>query len=174
MRSGIRHAVLLGLTLVSASCISLGHGAESTGPVTLRVTNANSMSVNVFVLAYGYSTRMGTVSTAQTSSYTVPESVWQATGGMRVRIDPIGSGATFTTERIHGVEAGSTINVEVAADLRQTWYQVRYPPRDRGAPSSTESAAPSGRPAVYSQGTFEEYRTGRRAAGARPTPMSGG
>jgi len=174
MRSMIRNALLLGLLTASASCISLRHDTEPTGPVTLRVTNTNSLTVNVYVLAYDYSTRMGTVSTAQTTSYTVPESVWQAAGGMRVRIDPIGSAATFTTERIHGVEAGSTINVEVAADLRQTWYQVRYPSRDRGASSSPDFAAPLTRSPVYLPVTFEEYWTGRRTAVARRTPMSGG
>jgi hypothetical protein len=91
----------------------------------LRVTNIYVMNVNVYVLSDGHSTRMGTVSTAATASYRVPDRVWQALGGMRVRIVPIGSMNGYTTDRIHGIEPGRTINVEVAANLSQTWYQVR-------------------------------------------------
>ncbi len=124
MSPGIRRAVLAGLLVLLASCVTAG-GTPRTGPVTLRVTNANAMNVNVYVLADGHSTRMGTVSTAQSASYPVPDRVWQAVGGMQVRIDPIGSATGFTSDRILGIERGRTINVEVAANLSQTWYQVR-------------------------------------------------
>lgn len=124
MPANFRGAILAGLLAVCASCVT-SSGGSRTGPVMLRVTNANAMNVNVYVLADGHSTRMGTVPTAQAASYTVPDRVWQAVGGMQVRIDPIGSATGFTSDRILGIEPGRTINVEVAADLRQTWYQVR-------------------------------------------------
>jgi len=98
---------------------------EPTGPVTLSVTDTNSMDVDVYVLADGFSTRMGTVSTAQTADFNVPDQAWQTVGGMRVIIDPIGSRTGFISERIHGIEPGNTVNVRVAADLAQTWYEVR-------------------------------------------------
>jgi hypothetical protein len=82
----------------------------------------------------------------------VPDRVWQAVGGMRVMTDPIGSTIGFTSDRIHGIEPGSTINVEVAADLSQTWYQVRYaslsdfPPASPAATAGTARSPGSRRP----------------------------
>jgi len=113
---------------------------EPTGPVTLDVTNTNSMDVDVYVMFDGFSSRMGTVSTAQTTSFEVPKPALQSVGGLRVVIDPIGSRVGFISERINGIEPGSTINFQVTPDLSLTWYNVRLaavspaPARSGGVP----------------------------------------
>jgi hypothetical protein len=125
MSSRMVVALLVGLIPAATSCATMSNRPEATGPVTLKVTDTNSMDVDVYVLADGFSTRMGTVSTAQTGDFVVPDRAWQSASGLRVIIDPIGSRAGFISERINGIEPGSTINFQVAPDLSLTWYNVR-------------------------------------------------
>jgi len=139
MSSRMVVALLVGLIPAATSCATMSNRPEATGPVTLQVTDTNSMDVDVYVLADGFSTRMGTVSTAQTSDFVVPDRAWQSVSGMRVIIDPIGSRTGFISERINGIEPGSTINLQVAPDLSLTWYNVRLAAVDK---PSTGSGVP--------------------------------
>lgn len=142
MSKRILTILLVGVLPAIASCATMSNRPEATGPVTLKVTDTNSMDVDVYVLSDGFSTRMGTVSTAQTSSFEVPDQAWQSVSGLRVIIDPIGSRTGFISERINGVQPGSTINFEVAPDLPLTWYNVRLAAAN---PASAGSSVPQPR-----------------------------
>jgi hypothetical protein len=131
---------LAGLVPAIASCATAGR-TPASGPVTLQVTNSNPESVDVYVLFDGFKQRMGTVSAAQEASFRVPDRALDSVSGLHVVIDPIGSRTDFVTGRINGVdvEPGSTIEVEVAADLSATWWQVH-----QGNPSPGAEPQPSG------------------------------
>lgn len=117
-RSNIVPTVFAGLALMAAAACASAPGGER---VQVVVQNDNVLDVNVEVGEEALWERLGTVSTAQTMTFTVPDHV--RLEDFRVRLDPIGSEDTFTSDEVL-VSRGQTVMVEVPQALNRVAVSV--------------------------------------------------
>jgi len=115
MRSRISRAALA-IVLLAPACAS-GHGKAEQGspapddPVVLQITNNTWSDVDVFVLASSIRARVGEVTSQGTEELPLPRNVW-AYGSIQVRVDPVGGGPPYVTDRID-IHGGQRITLTV-------------------------------------------------------------
>jgi hypothetical protein len=96
---------------------------NNNAPVTIQVTNDNPQDVDVFVSSgEGQRQRLGTVTSAQTQSFTVPASAAHS-NGMRLFVHPIGGGGDYSTGALT-ITPGDQVDLRVAPVVRQTSYMI--------------------------------------------------
>ncbi len=106
----------LALVLLAPACAASHQSAEQGSPapddpVVLNVANHTWNDVDVFVLASTLRARLATVESLGTTEVVVPREVW-AYGSIQVRVEPIGGGAPYMTDRIE-IHAGQKITLTV-------------------------------------------------------------
>src|SRR5262245_12160806 len=69
-------------------------------PVTLTVTNNHMQDITVFVLAGADRMRMGTITTGQTETFTVPSVAVRSGSDFQMLVHPIGGGGDYATDRV--------------------------------------------------------------------------
>jgi hypothetical protein len=98
--------------------------AQQQGTVAVQVHNQNTLDVDVFaVQSSGVRTRLGTVTSFSTKSFSLGPSVF-GTGNVRIVADAIGSSGSATSGAL-SVFAGQTIDFTVMPSLRQSYATVR-------------------------------------------------
>lgn len=125
LRSRLALTATMILISTASGCASASTARAGTSePVTLEVTNNNSLDVDVYVMADGFTTRLGTVTTAQSRTFRLPDT---ATSALSVRLiaDPIGSLGGYFSDPVTGIGPGVTISLTVGADLGMSHFSVR-------------------------------------------------
>ncbi len=115
MRSTITRAALA-LVLLAPACASSHQSAEQGSPapddpVVLDVANHTWNDADVYVLASTLRARLGTVASLGTTEVVVPRDIW-AYGSIQVRVEPIGGGLPYVTDRIE-IHGGQKISLTV-------------------------------------------------------------
>ena len=116
-------AGLMGLTIDAAACAS--HHASAAlplEPVVVIVNNSNYLDVDVFAVRGGSRTRVGSVTGLSSATFNVPAH-YALNGTLQLLVDPIGSDATYLTDKI-AVGPGQQLELTVAAVLRMSSYSV--------------------------------------------------
>ena len=89
---------------------------------TAAVTNNNLLDVDVFVMAGGTKSRLGTVVTSQSQEFDLPASAVNA-GPVRVSADPIGARVAYTSDPLT-ISDGDRIRLTVSPQLTQSSVTV--------------------------------------------------
>jgi hypothetical protein len=97
--------------------------ASNQAPITMQITNDHPQDVDVYVTDGGDRLRLGTVSTGQTQTFTVPAAATHAGSQLRVVVHPIGGGGDFSTGRVL-VSPGDEVNLTVTPAIEQTMFSV--------------------------------------------------
>lgn len=121
MRSLRNLVAVLAVAATAAAC-SASDGAR-TGPqparadaAKVRVTNSNWSDMTVYVERSGHRSRLGTVTSMQTSTFKIPPSMMSGTGNLRLVADPMGSTQPYVTPTLQ-VWAGQTIEFNIQNHL---------------------------------------------------------
>lgn len=129
MRRWILVLGLPGLFLLASSCAA-GSERETTpfnasgGDVHAEVQNDHQLDVRVFVVRYGQTERLGTVTSHSRQSFELPSS-WVDNGvSLALRVEPIGGRGDFTT-REFVLEPGSVIELTVRNFLSTSSVRIR-------------------------------------------------
>lgn len=122
--------LLLGLVLLllSSGCgkalSSPFGGSGRDGPVTVEVVNNNFNDLNVYAVLGGQSLRLGTVTGKTTARLSLDEDRVAAAWGLRVRVEPIGSRESYTSDEVM-VSAGAHVVLEIGAELSMSHISLR-------------------------------------------------
>lgn len=130
MRRWILAVGLPGLFLLASSCAS-ANALEDTNPynasrgdVHAEVQNDHQLDVRVFVVRYGETERLGTVTSHTRQSFELPSS-WVDNGvSVALHVEPIGGAGEFTT-REFVLEPGSVIELTVRNFLSTSTVRIR-------------------------------------------------
>jgi hypothetical protein len=117
-------ACLAGLMIDVAACAP--HHASAPvpppEPVELTVDNTNYLDVDVFAVRGTSRSRIGSVTGLSAATFSVPAH-FAADGNLQLLVDPIGSNATYLTDKI-AVSPGQHIELTVTPVLRMSNYSV--------------------------------------------------
>lgn len=118
-------AILLAASL--AGCASAGDGARTSSSVVertrVRVANHNWSDMNVYIDRDGMRTRLGTVTTASSRTFTLPRGVMSVSGTLRLVADPIGGSAVFVTSPLL-VSPGQLVEFTIENRVSLSSYTV--------------------------------------------------
>ena len=117
-------AALAGLAIDAAAC-SRHHpsaAAPPPEPVVVIVTNSNYLDVDVFAVRGTSRSRVGSVTGLSSATFSLPAH-YAPDGNLQLLVDPIGSNATYLTDKI-AMGPGQHIELTVAAILRMSSYSV--------------------------------------------------
>jgi hypothetical protein len=92
------------------------HASAGARPATLKVENLNWSDMNVYVLQNGARTRLGTVTSMNTTVFRLPAHVLASTANVRLLLDPIGSSEMYLTDPVQ-VRSGQQIALNVQNSL---------------------------------------------------------
>lgn len=125
---GIRNGVVaLAATLALAACGGTGEVVEGmpapASAVAVEVANSNWSDVTVYADVDGQSQRLGMVTTNQTATFELPATMAGASN-VRLRIEPIGSTDSFTTDALV-VGPGDAVHLKVGNALRQSSWSIQ-------------------------------------------------
>jgi hypothetical protein len=116
-------AGLVGLTIDAAACATHhASAAPAPEPVVVVVNNSNYLDVDVFAVRGTQRSRVGSVTGLSSATFSVPAH-YALNGNLQLLVDPIGSSATYLTDRIT-VSPGQQLELTVAAILRMSSYSV--------------------------------------------------
>jgi hypothetical protein len=117
-------AGLAGLMIDAAACATHHPSAAAPPPEPVEVTvnNSNYLDVDVFAVRGTSRARIGSVTGLSSATLLVPVHL-AADGNVQLLVDPIGSNATYLTDRI-AVSPGQQIELTVAPVLRMSSYSV--------------------------------------------------
>ena len=90
--------------------------SAGTRAATVKVENLNWSDMNVYVLQNGARTRLGTVTSMNTTVFRLPTHVLASTATVRLLLDPIGSSEMFVTDPVQ-VRGGEQIALNVQNSL---------------------------------------------------------
>ena len=132
----MKTSILIAAALVSSAVLSGACGqtarqssitsvpaAANNSPITVQVTNEHPQDIDVFVMQGGERLRLGTVTTAETQQFTVPETATHGTGSLRLLVHPVGGGGNYSTGPVT-VTPGDQVMLSVAPSLDQTSLSV--------------------------------------------------
>jgi hypothetical protein len=126
MRAPRLVALALSLALASTACRSAGPydpDRQQSGSVTLVVRNDNFADVDVYAIADGLATRVGTVTGNSTARFALSPTV-VAASDLRIVATPIGGNGRASSGPLL-VSPGQTIQFNIAPALRQSNAIVR-------------------------------------------------
>jgi len=113
-----------GLTIAATACAT--NQASTAAPTRERmvvtVKNTNWMDVDVFAVRGTARARIGSVTGLSTSTFRVPAE-YAPDGNLQLLVDPIGSNATYLTEKI-AVSPGQHVELTVTSVLRMSSFSV--------------------------------------------------
>jgi len=117
-------AALAALTIDVAACATKNASSAQPQPERTAVTvkNDNWLDVTVFAVRGGARTRLGFVTGMSRGTFPVP-SDFVADGVLQLMVDPVGSSATYVTDRIV-VNSGQRVELTVATVLRMSSFAV--------------------------------------------------
>ena len=116
-------AGLLSLTIDAAACARNKSAAvPPPEPVVVLVNNSNYLDVDVFAVRGTSRARVGSVTGLSSATFRVPAH-YALDGHLQLLVDPIGSNATYLTDKI-AVGPGQQVELTVAAILRMSSYSV--------------------------------------------------
>jgi len=123
----VREIIIAGLAglMIDAAACAPHHGSPAAAPpepVELTVNNSNYLDVDVFAVRGTSRSRIGSVTGLSTATFLVPAQN-AADGNLQLLVDPIGSSATYLTDKI-AVSAGQHVELTVTAVLRMSSYSV--------------------------------------------------
>ena len=116
-------AGLVSLTIDAAACA--GHKSAAVPPpepLVVIVNNSNYLDVDVFAVRGTSRARVGSVTGLSSATFNVPAHFTDH-GSLQLLVDPIGSNATYLTDKI-AVGPGQQLELTVAAILRMSSYSV--------------------------------------------------
>ena len=124
-------AALAGSAILSGACgrtatqnqVTEVPSASNRAPITVQVSNSHQQDIDVFVAQGSDRWRLGTVTSAQTQQFTVPDAATHAGSQIRLVIHPIGGGGDYSTGAVT-VAPGDEVDITVAASLNQTSFSV--------------------------------------------------
>lgn len=93
-------------------------------PVEVQVDNHNFLNVTIYAAAGGVDHRLGDVTGKSTGRFSINPRQVSMVGGLRLRVDPIGSARIFTSETVFP-DRGATVVLTVAADLDFSYITLR-------------------------------------------------
>lgn len=96
---------------------------ETDDRVRVQVENHDWATVHVYALAGGQSVSLGQLSTSETSTFELPETMTTTAGEVRLVADPVGSADAHVTRRIQ-FEPGDTIVYSVEDQLELSSISV--------------------------------------------------
>lgn len=117
-------AGLAGLVIDTAACAP-HHGSAAPPPpepVEVTVNNSNYLDVDVFAVRGTSRSRIGSVTGLSSATFLLPVH-YAADGNLQLLVDPIGSNATYLTDKI-AVNPGQHVELTVTAVLRMSSYAV--------------------------------------------------
>lgn len=117
-------AGLAGLVIDTAACAT-HHGSAAAAPpepVEVTVNNSNYLDVDVFAVRGTSRSRIGSVTGLSSATFLLPVH-YAADGNLQLLVDPIGSNATYLTDKI-AVNPGQHVELTVTAVLRMSSYAV--------------------------------------------------
>ena len=118
-------AVVVALLVVALpGCVKHSVIPDEPDTITIRVSNNNSLDMNVYAVNQSMRIRLGTVTTASTQRFEVSLHQISPTGELQLLADPVGSRRTMRSEAIH-VSAGQVVEWTLQADLRQSSLTIR-------------------------------------------------
>jgi hypothetical protein len=88
----------------------------------VTVKNSNWMDVDVFAVRGTARSRVGSVTGLSTATFRVPVD-YAPDGSLQLLVDPIGSDATYLTEKI-AVNPGQRVELTVTSVLRMSTFSV--------------------------------------------------
>jgi hypothetical protein len=117
-------ACLAGLTIDAAACATNHKSAAAAPPepMIVIVNNTNYLDVDVFAVRGTSRSRVGSVTGLSSATFSVPAH-YASDGNLQLLVDPIGSNATYLTDKI-AVSPGQQLELTVAAILRMSSYSV--------------------------------------------------
>ena len=116
--------VLAALVMGTSACAA-HHGSGAAQPperLAVTVKNTNWMDMDVFAVRGSTRSRVGSVTGLTTATFGVPAN-FAPDGVLQFMVDPIGSEATYMTDKI-SVSPGQRVELAIGAVLRMTTYAV--------------------------------------------------
>lgn len=110
--------VILGGTLVAVLGACAPTSDPARGPVVegepalVQVTNNNWLDMAVYAVRSGLRVRLGTVTSLNTETFTVPRALMTGASAFQLVADPIGSSGTFKTQSV-SVWPGQTVKFQI-------------------------------------------------------------
>ena len=116
-------ATLAGLIVATSACAT-HRAAKGPQPerVAITVKNTNWMEIDFLWLQGGKKARVGSVTGLTTATFRVPAN-FAPDGVLQFMVDPIGSAATFVTDKIV-VSPGQYVELTIASVLRMSTFAV--------------------------------------------------
>lgn len=123
----VRETIIAGLAalMIDAAACATHHASAAAAPaepVELTVNNSNYLDVDVFAVRGTSRARVGSVTGLSSATFQVPAH-YAYDGHLQLLVDPIGSDATYLTDRI-AVSQGQHVELTVTAVLRMSSYAV--------------------------------------------------
>ena|SRR5215831_20635735 len=123
----VREIIIAGLAslMIDAAACASHHPSAAVPPpepVELTVDNTNYLDVDVFAVRGSSRSRIGTVTGLSSATFVVP-ATFALDGHLQLLVDPIGSNATYMTDKI-SVGPGQHVELTVTAVLRMSSYSV--------------------------------------------------
>jgi len=123
----VRESIIAGLASLvidAAACASHHRSAAAAPPepMVVIVNNSNYLDVDVFAVRGTSRARVGSVTGMSSATFRVPTH-FTPDGNLQLLVDPIGSNATYLTDKI-AVSPGQHIELTVTAILRMSSYAV--------------------------------------------------
>ena len=115
-------AALAALTIDAAACARKNASKPEPERTAVTVRNDNWLDVTVFAVRGGARTRLGFVTGMGRGTFPVP-SDFVPDGVLQLMVDPVGSSATYVTDRIV-VSSGQRVELTVATVLRMSSFAV--------------------------------------------------
>jgi len=111
--------------MIDAAACSKHHASAAAAPlepVEVIVNNSNYLDVDVFAVRGSSRSRVGSVTGLSTATLHVPAQL-VPDGHLQLLVDPVGSDATYLTDRI-AVSQGQVVELTVTAVIRMSSYAV--------------------------------------------------
>ena len=124
IRWSVRASVVALLVVALPGCVKHSVIPDEPDTITIRVSNNNSLDINVYAVNQSMRIRLGTVTTASTQRFELSLHQISPTGELQLLADPVGSRRTMRSEAIH-VSAGQVVEWTLQADLRQSSLTIR-------------------------------------------------
>ena len=123
----VREIIIAGLAVLvlDATACAPRHRSPAAAPpepVEVTVNNSNYLDVDVFAVRGTSRSRIGSVTGLSSATFQVPAH-YAPDGNLQLLVDPIGSDATYLTDKI-AVSHGQHIELTVTAVLRMSSYAV--------------------------------------------------
>jgi hypothetical protein len=119
-------ASFLGLAATSA-CGSARHSKDTPSPgnseILLEVENHHWSDVVVYLMNGSQSQRLGMVGAVSTDNFVFSDRKLATSGKLRLRADPIGGQASFTSEDVL-IQSGQSLKWTLESDLRRSTLAI--------------------------------------------------